>query len=222
MLNLKGIQILTVAAAGLAFALTASAQSSTTPASTGTPAATSTTTTTTTGATQASPGTRRNLQQQRIAQGVQSGQLTAGETQHLENREAAISKETQNMRAQDDGHLTAADKAKLNRQYNKTSEQIYDDKHNANTAHYGNNEVGQRRENQQDRIAQGISNGSLTAKEAGKLEGQEKAINHQVAADRAANGGKLTPGERQQINKEQNKESKNIYDKKHNAAKRKP
>jgi hypothetical protein len=218
----KGTRILTVAAAGFVFALTASAQSGSTPGTTSAPAATGAASSTAPAPTQAAPGSRRNLQQQRIAQGVQSGQLTAGETQHLENREAAISKETQEMRSQDNGHLTAADKAQLNHQYNRTSQQIYDDKHNANTAHYGNNEVGQRRENQQDRIAQGISSGSLTAREAGKLEGQEKAINHQVAADRSANGGKLTPGEKQQINREQNRESKNIYNKKHNAATRKP
>src|SRR5271168_3164711 len=112
MMSLKGIRILTVAAAGFAFALTASAQSGTATSSTGS------TTGTSSGPTQAPPGARRNNQQQRIAQGVGSGQLTAGETQHLENREAGISKETQNMRAEDDGHLTAADKAKLNQQYN--------------------------------------------------------------------------------------------------------
>ncbi|HKM90175.1 MAG TPA: hypothetical protein VJX29_06135 [Candidatus Acidoferrales bacterium] len=222
MSTLKGTRILSVAAAGFVFALTASAQSSTTSGTTTASAGTATASTSQPAPAQAAPGSRRNLQQQRIAQGVQSGQLTAGETQHLENREGAISKETHEMRSEDNGNLTAADKAKLNRQYNRTSRQIYDDKHNANTAHYGNNEVGQRRENQQDRIAQGVSSGSLTAKEAGKLEGQEKAINHQVAADRAADGGKLTPGEKQQINKEQNRESKKIYNKKHNAATRKP
>jgi len=217
----KGTRILTVAAVGFVFALTASAQSSGTSGTTSS-SGSGTASSTSSAPTQASPGSRRNFQQQRIAQGVRSGQLTAGETEHLENREAAITKETQEMRSQDDGHLTAADKTKLNQQYNRTSQQIYDDKHNGNVAHYGNNEVGQRRENQQDRIAQGISSGSLTAREAGKLEGQEKAINHQVAADRQANGGKLTQGEKQQINKEQNRESKNIYDKKHNAATRKP
>jgi len=222
MISLNGIRILTVAAAGFVFALTASAQSGTTSGTATATTGSGTASSAQPAPAQASPGSRRNLQQQRIAQGVQSGQLTAGETQHLENREADISKETHEMRSQDDGQLTAADKAKLNQQYNRTSQQIYDDKHNANTSHYGNNEVGQRRENQQDRIAQGISSGSLTAKEAGKLEGQEKAINHQVAADRAADGGKLTPGEKQQINREQNKESKNIYNKKHNAATRKP
>jgi len=223
----KGLRIMTVAAAGLALALTASAQT-TAPAS-GTASATTSTTpapapaaTTPAAPKQAAPGVRRNNQQQRIAQGVGSGQLTAGETQHLENREAGISKETQQMRSQDNGNLTAADKAKLNNQYNNTSKQIYDDKHNANTAHYGNNEVGQRRQLQQQRIANGISSGQLTAKEAAKTEGQEKAINKQVATDRAANGGKLTPGQKAQVNQEQNKESAKIYDKKHNAATRKP
>ena len=37
-----------------------------------------------------------------------------------------------------------------------------------------------------------------------------------MKADRSANGGKLTAGEKQQINKEQNAASKNIYSKKHN------
>ncbi|HZS70614.1 MAG TPA: hypothetical protein VFA13_02140, partial [Candidatus Acidoferrum sp.] len=88
--------------------------------------------------------------------------------------------------------------------------------HNANTAHYGNNEVGQRRENQQDRIAQGIKSGQLTAGETAKLENQQKNINRQVAADRAANGGKLTGAEKAQVNREQNRASRNIYNKKHN------
>jgi hypothetical protein len=162
-------------------------------------------------------GQRKENQQDRIANGVQSGQLTAGETANLEKKEAAINKETASDRAANGGKLTAAEKAQVNRQQNHLSKQIYQDKHNANTAHYGNNEVGQRRENQQDRIAQGIKSGQLTAGETAKLENQQKNINKQVASDRAANGGKLTAGEKAQVNKEQNKASKNIYNKKHNA-----
>jgi predicted transglutaminase-like cysteine proteinase len=85
-------------------------------------------------------------------------------------------------------------------------------------AHYGNNKVGQRRENQQDRIAQGVKSGQLTAGETAKLEKQQKGINTQVAKDRKANGGTLTASEKKQINKEQNQASRNIYRKKHNAA----
>jgi hypothetical protein len=77
--------------------------------------------------------------------------------------------------------------------------------------------VGQRQENQQDRIAQGVKSGQLTAGETAKIENQERGINQQVRADRAANGGKLTAGEKKKINREQNRESRNIYRKKHNA-----
>jgi len=160
---------------------------------------------------------RKENQQDRIANGVKSGQLTAGETANLETKEAAINGETRADRAANGGKLTPAEKQQINEQQNQLSKQIYDDKHNGNTAQYGNNKVGQRRENQQDRIAQGIKSGQLTAGETAKLESQQKNINQQVAADRAANGGKLTRGEKQQVNKEQNAASKNIYNKKHNA-----
>jgi hypothetical protein len=160
---------------------------------------------------------RKENQQDRIANGIKSGQLTAGETSNLETKEAAINGETRADRAANGGKLTQAEKQQVNQQQNKLSNQIYNDKHNANTAHYGNNQVGQRRENQQDRIAQGVKSGQLTAGETAKLENQQKGINQQVRADRAANGGKLTGAERKQVNKEQNGASKNIYNKKHNA-----
>ena len=160
---------------------------------------------------------RQENQQDRIAQGVKSGQLTAGETANLEKKEAAINKETRTDRAANGGKLTSAEKAQVNKQQNQVSKQIYADKHNANTAHYGNNKVGQRRENQQDRIAQGIKSGQLTPSEAAKLEKQQHGINKQVAGDRKANGGSLNASQRKQINKEQNQASRNIYNKKHNA-----
>ena len=164
---------------------------------------------------------RKENQQDRIANGVKSGQLTAGETANLETKEAAINGETKADRAADGGKLTPAEKAKINNQQNHLSKQIYNDKHNANTAHYGNDKVDDRRENQQDRIAQGVKSGQLTAGETAKLENQQRGINQQVHADRKANGGKLTAGEKAQVNHEQNQASRNIYDKKHNARTRK-
>ena len=160
---------------------------------------------------------RKENQQDRIAQGVKSGQLTAGETANLETKEAAINGETKADRAANGGKLTAAEKKQINGQQNQLSKQIYKDKHNANTANYGNSKVGKRQENQQDRIAQGIKSGQLTAGETAKLENQQKGINQQVAADRKANGGTLTASEKKQVNKEQNAASKNISRKKHNA-----
>src|SRR5271167_936102 len=56
--------------------------------------------------------------------------------------------------------------------------------------------VGQRKENQQDRIAQGVKSGQLTAGETANLETKEAAINGETRADRVANGGKLTQAEK--------------------------
>jgi hypothetical protein len=76
--------------------------------------------------------------------------------------------------------------------------------------------VGARAENHQRRIANGIDSGKMNAREAAKTEKNEQHINHQVAADRKANGGKLTPAEKKQVNKEQNKTSREIHHDKHN------
>jgi|SRR5580704_11742829 hypothetical protein len=103
---------------------------------------------------------RKENQQDRIAEGVKSGQLTSGETTNLESKEAAINGEIRANRAANGGKLTSAEKQQINEQQNHLSKQIYQDKHNANTARYGNSEVGQRGENQQDRIAGGSRAGN--------------------------------------------------------------
>ena len=159
---------------------------------------------------------RKDNQQDRIANGVQDGQLTSGETKNLETKEADLNKEEHTMRQDDDGHLTSTDRTRLNNQQNHLSNQIYDDKHNAAVQHNGPGEIGQREENQQDRIAQGVRSGQLTAGETAKLENQQQGVHREAAADRQANGGKLTGADRRAINQSQNRASRNIYNKKHN------
>ena len=158
---------------------------------------------------------RRFNQQGRIANGISSGQLNAGETRNLESREANLNHEIHNDRQANGGTLTPEERRQVNRQQNNVSRSIYADKHNGATAQYGGNEVGQRRANQQQRIAQGVGNGSMTAGQAARAEGRERQINRQVSADRKANGGKLTPSEHQQVNKQQNAASRQIYRDKH-------
>jgi hypothetical protein len=159
---------------------------------------------------------RKENQQDRIGQGVQSGQLTAGETKNLETKEAGLNKEERTMRSEDDGHLTSADRTKLNNQQNHVSNQIYDDKHNGAVQNNGAGEIGQRKENQQDRIAQGVKSGQLTPGETAKLEKQQQGINRETAGMREANGGKLTAADKRAVNQQQNRASRNIYNKKHN------
>ena len=77
--------------------------------------------------------------------------------------------------------------------------------------------VEQRKDKQQKRIAQGVANGSLTAKETAKLETKEAKLNQTIAAQRAANGGKLTPKEKKIVARKQNAMSKEITKEKHDA-----
>jgi hypothetical protein len=185
--------------------------------STGQPSGTQSTTTTNSSAPKSGTvNARRQNQQNRIANGVQSGQLTAGETKNIESREANVNREVKDDRSADNGKLTNQERQQVDKQQNNLSKSIYSDKHNANTAHYGNNEVGARRQNQQNRIANGIRSGQMTAGEAAKTENKEQGINEQDKADRQANGGKLTGGEKQQLNTKLNGTSKQIYNQKHN------
>jgi len=82
----------------------------------------------------ATPGTvihdRQENQQDRIAGGVKSGQLTAGETARLEHKERRINREVHHMRSEDGGQLTPQDRRIVSRQQNRVSRQIYRDKHN--------------------------------------------------------------------------------------------
>jgi broad specificity phosphatase PhoE len=79
-------------------------------------------------------------------------------------------------------------------------------------------EIQERKENQQDRIANGVANGSLTPHETANLEHKEAGMNKEIRHDRRQNGGNLTNKEKAKINRQQNKVSKDIYRDKHNAA----
>ena len=78
--------------------------------------------------------------------------------------------------------------------------------------------VNARRDNQQQRIANGISSGQMNAHEAARAENRQAQINQQVHADRQANGGHLNQQERQQVNREQNHASQQIHKENHNEA----
>jgi hypothetical protein len=159
---------------------------------------------------------RFERQQDRIAAGVKSGQLTPRETANLETKEAALKSEERTFRLENGGSLTRGEQARLNKQENNLSEQIFDQKHDAQTATTTpKSEVGARLENQQDRIAAGISSGQLTASEAARLEAREVELRHEITTDRNANGGRLTDAERKEINQELNGLSGHIYKQKH-------
>lgn len=74
--------------------------------------------------------------------------------------------------------------------------------------------------NQSQRISNGLRSGQLSAGQAAHDSQRQANINSQVAADRAANGGRLTGQQRRQINRKQNNASRQIYNQKHNGPRR--
>lgn len=157
---------------------------------------------------------REQNQQQRIGEGIENGSLTAGEATRLERKEAVINREENRMKS--DGNLTPQERARLTHQQNVMSRRIYAQKHDAQRQNiHPRTEIGQRKENQQNRIGQGVENGSLTAGEAARLEHKEAALNRETRRMRAENGGTLTPAEKAKVNRQQNRLSRDIYHQKH-------
>jgi hypothetical protein len=73
---------------------------------------------------------RQERQQDRIAQGVGSGELTPRETARLERREAALNRTVRRDR-RSGGGLDAQEKRQINRRQNHISRGIYRQKHDA-------------------------------------------------------------------------------------------
>jgi hypothetical protein len=78
------------------------------------------------------------------------------------------------------------------------------------------NQVNRREARQQNRIANGVNNGSLNAKQTSRLENREASVQKREQKDMAAHNGHLTKAEQKGINRQQNRISKSIYKDKHN------
>jgi hypothetical protein len=163
---------------------------------------------------------QRNVNQQtRIEQGLKSGQLSTQEAARLEREQQHVDR----MEARDlkDGHMSAAEQLKLDKAQNAASKDIYKQKHDAQE---GNpNSVSskrmqadvQRNVNQQQRIQNGMDNGSLTNREAARLEAGQARTERKQA--NAGADGHVGAAEQRRIQRGENRQSGNVYAKKHNA-----
>jgi uncharacterized lipoprotein YajG len=77
------------------------------------------------------------------------------------------------------------------------------------------NQVNQREQNQQDRIANGIKNDKLTPGQTANLEKGQQRLQNNEKKDMAADNGHLTKKDQRQLNREANRQSKKIYKDKH-------
>jgi len=162
------------------------------------------------------PNNREANQDQRIANGERSGQMTAGEAARADKTQSAIDQQVHNDRVANGGKLTGQERQQINGEQNAASRQIYNDNHNGNAVKP--NEVDNRMANQQQRTAQGLRSGEMTSGEAARSNANQAAVSQQVHNERTANGGALTGQQRAQANREENKNSKQIYNEKHNNA----
>lgn len=78
------------------------------------------------------------------------------------------------------------------------------------------NQVNRRENRQQQRIANGVKNGSLSPKETANLEKREASVQRQEQRDMAKNNGHLTKAEQNNLNRRQNHISRSIAKDKHN------
>jgi hypothetical protein len=158
-------------------------------------------------------------QQQRIEQGLQNGTITTREGAELERDESRVDRmQSRDMR---NGSLSPAEQAQLNRAQNRVSADI----HQATSNGVNGNPMSassqrmqgdvQRNINQEDRIADGLHNGSLTGHEASRMErGESRVDSREYMAGRDGRVGRYEQGG---IQREDNRMSHRIYGQRHDA-----
>lgn len=158
--------------------------------------------------------TQRDVdQQQRIEQGLQSGQLSSKEAGQLEHKEQQIDRTEAH--AMQDGTLSPAEKARIQYEQNQASRAIYRDKHNA--VHGNPNSASsqrmqadvQRNVNQEKRVENGLQTGSLTKREAAHLERGQAHVDGAEA--HAAADGHVGAGEQKRVQHAENHQSARIH-----------
>jgi hypothetical protein len=164
--------------------------------------------------------TQRDInQQQRIQQGLSSGQLTTREAAKLEQQESAASR--QQSRALRDGTLTDAEKARIDNAQDRVSRNIARQKNDAQTGNPSSASSQrmqadvQRNINQEQRVKQGIQSGEVTNHEAARLQhGQAKVEGREA---RAGANGRVGAAEQNRIQQAENRQSHRVYRQKHDA-----
>jgi len=168
--------------------------------------------------TRAQKDTERDVnQQERIEQGLKSGELNTREAGKLEKREAHVEK--LEARAEGDGKISKAEQARITAAQNRTSRAIHNQKHDAQTGNPNSASSQrmqadvQRNANQQARIDQGLKSGELSNKEAAHLERGQARVDRTEA--RAAADGHVGAREQARIQRKENRQSRRIHQEKH-------
>lgn len=167
--------------------------------------------------------TQRDVnQQERIEQGLDSGALTTREAAKLEKGESRI--DAVEARDMKDGTLSAKDRAQIQHLQNQESKTIYGQKHDAqlgnpNSASSQRMQADVQRDvNQEQRIHNGVANGTLTNHEAARLEGGE--AHNDRSQWRAGRNGRISALGQHRLQRQENQTSRATWRKKHNGRNR--
>lgn len=168
--------------------------------------------------TNATNTTQRDVnQEQRIENGLQNGSITTRENSELQREESHVD----HMQARDmkDGSMSPEEKARLTAAQNKVSRDISQAKGNgingnpmSASSQRAQADV-QRDVNQQQRINNGVRDGSLTNRQAARLERGQSHVDAREA--RAGADGHIGAREQRNIQRADNRQSKRIYHKRH-------
>lgn len=170
--------------------------------------------------------TRQTNQETRIQQGIDSGSITEKEANKLEKQQNRINNVEEKFES--DGVLTPKEKFRMEKTLDKSSRQIYKEKHDPQTQ-YGimpNNfqpkdrfsGINAREYRQRHRIENGIGSGQLTRGEARVLGKEQGRIRAEEA--RFKNDGNFTMRERAKVQHDLNHSSNHVWRAKHNNRKR--
>ena len=162
-------------------------------------------------------------QETRIEKGLQSGSLNTREAAKLEREESKVDR--LQARSLKDGSLSPEEQAKLRAAQNQVSQDIKTAKHNDVT---GNPQSAssqrmqadvQRNINQQQRVENGIQNGSMTNREVAKAERGQARVDHKEYT--AGRDGHVGAAEQHRVQRTENRQSRRIHHEKHDAQERK-
>ena len=159
---------------------------------------------------------QRNVnQQQRIENGLKSGQLNTREAAKLEHEEAKVNRAEAH--ALKDGKLSVTEKARIEKMQDKVSTDIHTEQTgNPNSTSSKRMQADvQRNVNQEKRIEAGVKNGSLTKREVAKLERGQARVDTKEAA--AARDGHVGAAEQARVQRAENRQSRRIHREKHDA-----
>lgn len=156
-------------------------------------------------------------QQRMIQQGLQNGSLSTGEAARLEQGESRIDR--MQSAADRNGSISAPEAARINRAQDAQHRAIAGAEHN--DVRGNPNSPSSRRmqadvardAHQQQRIANGVQNGQLTNREAGRMEHREAHLDRRES--RAGRDGHVGPHEQHGIQRQANRDSRAIHHDRH-------